>query len=113
MALSDDLRKRVVEAVVLGGLSRNGAARRFGVSIASAVRRVRRYKTTGAYFAFAFRGRSPVRADRGAARLFARLDPTHAGSHAARDPRAPDPKLRRALLGFRALALLRPPRRHF
>ena len=38
MALSDDLRKRVVEAVVLGGLSRNAAARRFGVSIASAVR---------------------------------------------------------------------------
>ena len=28
MALSDDLRKRVVEAVVLGGLSRNAAARR-------------------------------------------------------------------------------------
>src|SRR5271157_3584070 len=47
MALSDDLRKRVVEAVVLGGLSRNAAAGRFGVSIASAVRRVTRYKTTG------------------------------------------------------------------
>ena len=47
MALSDDLRKRVVEAVVLGGLSRNAAARRFGVSIASAVRWVTRYKTTG------------------------------------------------------------------
>src|SRR5271167_2089493 len=46
MALSDDLRKRVVEAVVLGGLSRNAAARRFGVSIASAVRWVTRYKTT-------------------------------------------------------------------
>jgi len=38
MALSDDLRKRVVEAVVLGGLSRNAATRRFSVSIASAVR---------------------------------------------------------------------------
>ncbi len=47
MALSDDLRERVVEAVVLGGLSRNAAARRFGVSIASAVRWVTRYKTTG------------------------------------------------------------------
>ena len=47
MALSDDLRKRVVEAVVLGGASRNAAARRFGVSIASAVRWVTRYKTTG------------------------------------------------------------------
>ena len=47
MALSDDLRKRVVEAVVLGRLSRSAAARRFGVSIASAVRWVTRYKTTG------------------------------------------------------------------
>ena len=47
MALSDDLRKRVVEAVVLGGQSRNAAARRFGVSIASAVRWVTRYKTAG------------------------------------------------------------------
>ena len=47
MALSDDFRERVVEAVVLGGLSRNAAARRFGVSIASAVRWVTRYKTTG------------------------------------------------------------------
>ena len=47
MALSDDLRKRVVEAVVEGGLSRNAAARRFEVSIASAVRWVKRYETTG------------------------------------------------------------------
>ena len=47
MSLSDDLRKRVVDAVVLDGLSRNAAARRFGVSIASAVRWVTRYKTTG------------------------------------------------------------------
>ena len=38
MALSDDLRKRVVEAVTDGGMSRNAAAKRFGVSIASAVR---------------------------------------------------------------------------
>ena len=47
MALSDDLRKRVVEAVIEGGLSRNAAARRFEVSIASAVRWVKRYETTG------------------------------------------------------------------
>jgi transposase len=38
MALSDDLRKRVVEAVVVDGLSRNAAAKLFKVSIASAVR---------------------------------------------------------------------------
>ena len=47
MALSDDLRKRVVDAVVFGGLSRNEAARRFDVSIASAVRWVKRFETTG------------------------------------------------------------------
>lgn len=47
MALSDDLRKRVVEAVIQGGLSRNAAAKRFKVSIASAVRWVKRYETTG------------------------------------------------------------------
>jgi transposase len=47
MAVSDDLRERVVDAVVLGGLSRNQAAARFKVSIASAVRWVRRFNTTG------------------------------------------------------------------
>ncbi len=46
MALSDDLRKRAVEAVVEGGLSRNAAAKRFEASIASAVRWVKRYETT-------------------------------------------------------------------
>ena len=47
MALSDDLRERVVEAVVLGELSRNAAAKRFGVSVASAGRWVLRFNTTG------------------------------------------------------------------
>jgi putative transposase len=46
MALSDDLRERVVGAVVEGGMSRNAAARRFGVSI-SAVRWVARFKARG------------------------------------------------------------------
>jgi transposase len=47
MGLSADLRKRVVEAVVQGGMSRNAAAKRFGVSIASAVRWMQRFETTG------------------------------------------------------------------
>ena len=47
MAVSDDLRERVVEAVVLGGLSRNQAASHFKVSVASAVRWVKRFTTTG------------------------------------------------------------------
>jgi len=47
MALSDDLRKRVVEAVVVDGLSRNAAARLFKVSIATAVRWVKQFETAG------------------------------------------------------------------
>jgi transposase len=47
MALSEDLRKRVVESVVEGGLSRNAAAKRFKVSIASAIRWVGRFYATG------------------------------------------------------------------
>jgi|HubBroStandDraft_2_1064218.scaffolds.fasta_scaffold196813_2 transposase len=48
MAHSDDLRKRVVEAVFRGGMSRNAAAERFEVSIASAVRWAHRFSSTGA-----------------------------------------------------------------
>jgi len=47
MALSDDLRKRVVESVVEEGLSRNAAAKRFKVSIATAIRWVWRFHATG------------------------------------------------------------------
>ncbi len=44
--LSEDLRVRVIRAVE-GGMSRNAAARRFGVSIASAVRWMDEYLRTG------------------------------------------------------------------
>lgn len=44
--LSEDLRIRVIRAVE-GGLSRNAAARRFGVSIASAVRWMAAYLQSG------------------------------------------------------------------
>ncbi len=47
MALSDDLHKRVMDAVVVGGLSRNAAAKRFGVSIASAIVKVWTQKHPG------------------------------------------------------------------
>ena len=47
IALSDDLRKRVVNPVVEGGLSRNATAKRFGVSIASAIRWVWRFNASG------------------------------------------------------------------
>ena len=45
-ALSEDLRIRVIRAVE-GGMSRNAAARRFGVSVASAVRWMAEYLATG------------------------------------------------------------------
>jgi len=45
--LSMDLRERVVAAVEKEGLSRHQAAARFGVSVSSAIRWVRRRRTTG------------------------------------------------------------------
>ena len=112
MALSDDLRKRVVEAVVLAGLSRNQAAAHFKVSVASAVRWVKRFTTTGEI------SPAPSGGDRRSGRIeFAPglspgPDPAHAGHHAARDPGAADRQLRRALCGLRAMAFLRPSRDH-
>lgn len=47
MALSEDLRERVVKAVIDEGMSRNAAAKRFGVGIASAVRWVARFNAKG------------------------------------------------------------------
>jgi transposase len=45
--LSTDLRTRVIAAVD-GGLSRRAAAERFGIGIATAIRWVRTFRTTGA-----------------------------------------------------------------
>jgi transposase len=45
-ALSDDLRKRVIEAVE-GGASRRAAAERFGIAASTAVKWVRRFRETG------------------------------------------------------------------
>ena len=98
MALSDDLRERVVEAVVVGGLSRNAAAKRFGVSIASAVRWVQRFNATGEISPAADGRGSPVRPHRGASRLSARSHSPPAGPYAVGDPGAADRQLRRAFL---------------
>jgi transposase len=68
MALSDDLRGRVVKAVVEEGMSRNAAAERFGVSIASAVRWVKRFETTGEISA------APTGGDRRSGRIEAHRD---------------------------------------
>ena len=47
MAISEDLRKRVVDLVEVEGLSRRAAAARMCVSIASAVRWVQEYNSSG------------------------------------------------------------------
>ncbi len=49
-ALSDDLRRRVVEAVD-AGMSRRAAAERFGVGNATAIRWVERWRSTGSWAA--------------------------------------------------------------
>jgi transposase len=46
-SLSEDLRSRLIAAVD-GGMSRRGAAERFGVSVASAIRWLREWHTIGA-----------------------------------------------------------------
>ncbi len=46
-AYSQDLRDRVIDAVLHGGESRRSAARRFGVSEASAIKWVQRYERAG------------------------------------------------------------------
>jgi putative transposase len=46
---SNDLRERVVQAVVREGLSRNQAAARFGVAVSTAINWLARYHATGSY----------------------------------------------------------------
>jgi len=67
MALSSDLRARVVAAVG-AGQSRRGAGERFGVSAASAVRWMQRVKETGSFAA------KPPGGDRRSGRIEAQAD---------------------------------------
>ena len=46
-AYSQDLRDRVIDAVVRGGMSRRAAAARFGVSESSAIKWVQRFERSG------------------------------------------------------------------
>ena len=46
--LSDDLRRRVVTAVD-GGMTRRGAAERFGVAVSTAIKWVQAWRRTGSY----------------------------------------------------------------
>ena len=48
-ALSNDLRRRVVAAVMEGGMSRRGAARRYGIAPSTAIKWVDAWQRTGSY----------------------------------------------------------------
>ena len=111
MALSGDLRTRVVEAVIENGLSRNAAAERFGVSVASAVRWVKRFETTGEI--------SPARTggDRRSDRIEAHRDYLLGLIRRAPDMtlleiQEPGRQLRRTFLFIRAVALFRSLQHH-
>jgi putative transposase len=56
---SDDLRERVVGAVVKGGVSRHRAAAQFGVAISTAVKWVERFQATGSVSAGQMGGHKP------------------------------------------------------
>ena len=48
-ALSNDLRRRVVAAVMEGGMSRRGAAQRYGIAPSTAIKWVDAWQRTGSY----------------------------------------------------------------
>ena len=91
----------------LFALSRNQAAVRFKVSVASAVRWVKRFKTTGEISPAPCGGDRRSGRDAFASRLSLGPDPAQPGPHAARDPGTADRQLRRALCGLRAVAFHR------
>jgi putative transposase len=56
---SNDLRERVVKAVIKGGLSRHEAAAQFGVGISTAINWVRRFRASGSVEPDQFGGYRP------------------------------------------------------
>jgi transposase len=60
-AYSQDLRDRVINAVVVEGMSRRGAAARFGVSESSAIKWVERFERSGSRTAAKMGGYKRVR----------------------------------------------------
>jgi len=65
-AYSQDLRDRVIDAVIVEGMSRHGAAHRFGISPASAIKWVQQFEREGRRTKRSGRGQrpSPVRQHR-------------------------------------------------
>lgn len=56
---STDLRERVVAAVMTGGLSRNRAAKQFGIGVSTAINWVKRLRETGSVAAGQMGGHKP------------------------------------------------------
>ncbi len=61
MAYSQDLRDRVIDAVLVEGMSRRGAAVRFGVSETAAINWVKRVEQTGSRAPAQLGGYKPMR----------------------------------------------------
>ena len=61
LAYSQDLRDRVIDAVIGGKMSRRGAAARFGVSLSSAIKWVQRFERTGSHKAARMGRYKPVK----------------------------------------------------
>ena len=87
-AYSQDLRNRVIDAVVRRGMSRRAAAARFGVSDASAIKWVQRFARIGSRSAAKMGGC-----------LRPKLEP-HREFLEARGARNPTSRLRRRATGF-------------
>ena len=62
-AYSQDLRDRVIDAVVGDGMSRRGAAQRFGVSESIAIKWVQRFERTGSRVAGKMGGHKRAKLD--------------------------------------------------
>jgi len=62
-AYSQDLRDRVIDAVVRDGMSRRGAAQRFGVSESIAIKWVQRFERTGSRVAGKMGGHKRAKLD--------------------------------------------------
>ena len=109
--LSDDLRRRVVAAVVDGGMSRRGAAKQFGVAPSTAIKWVGCVPADRELAAGAAGRRPALAAHRGAGRGGARPDRGDAGHDAGGDRGPSGGRARAAGLAEHGVALLPPLRR--
>ena len=109
--LSNDLRRRVVTAVVDGGMTRRGAARRFGSAV-DGDQVGRCLAPHGELEAEGARWRQALAADRGTGRGGSGIGGRDPGHDAGGDRHPSGRRARSAGLPERRVALLPPPRHH-